>query len=223
MIDWLDGMPGGIIDQAGTRLDPDKVLADFLAIVRECENIVWLLLTKRPENWEPRLRKAYEASFEHHGADVSSWIRHWLEGDAPSNVFVGVSVEDQERADLRREAFRKIPAAKKFVSYEPALANVDWTGWEFVDQIIYGGESGARSRANDIQWGINTLEFCRANDVKFFCKQLGANPVSYHPQIDGWPSSAMIRHGSPYSIGLAHPKGGDPEEWPAVLRVREDV
>jgi protein gp37 len=60
--------------------------------------------------------------------------------DAPlRNVWLGVSVEDQTRADERREDFRNTPAAVKFVSYEPALGYVNWAGWEFIDQIIAGG------------------------------------------------------------------------------------
>jgi protein gp37 len=223
MIDWLDEMPAGIIDQNGNRLDPAGVLADFLALVFECEYIQWLLLTKRPENFSARLEKAYAASFEKHGADVSSRIRHWIDGEAPANVALGVSVEDQARADERREPFRGIPAVKKFVSYEPALEDVEWTGWEFVDQIIFGGESGAKARPCDIRWGINAFIYCKEAGVKFFCKQLGARPVSWRAQNDGWPSGVEILHGNPSRLRLQHPKGGDPEEWPAVLRVRENL
>jgi protein gp37 len=229
LMDWLDLMPGGIIDQDGKQLDPNRVRADFLRLVRECGNIDWLLLTKRPENFGNLfIKAAFAGMTEMVGGAVSNefteWLDEWRLGNRiPENVFLGVSAEDQDRADARREHFRKMSSRKKFVSYEPALGNVDWAGWEFVDQIIFGGESGPESRDCDIQWGLNALEFCRSTGVKFFCKQLGARPVSYHPQVDDWPSSAMIRHGSPYSIGLVHPKGGDPEEWPAVLRVREDL
>jgi len=89
------------------------------------------------------------------------------------NVWLGVSVEDQIRADERREDFRATPAAVKFVSYEPALGPVDWVGWSFVDQIIGGGESGPKARPSHPQWFRGTRDWCAANGVAYFHKQNG--------------------------------------------------
>lgn len=60
MIDWLDEMPAGIIDQDGNKLDPVAVLADFLKLIHDTPNLDWLLLSKRPENFLPRLRLVME-------------------------------------------------------------------------------------------------------------------------------------------------------------------
>jgi protein gp37 len=90
-----------------------------------------------------------------------------------TNVHLGVSVEDQTRADERREAFRDTPAAKKFVSYEPALGPVNWTGWEFVDLIISGGESGPGARPSHPDWHRETRDWCAANGVAYHFKQWG--------------------------------------------------
>lgn len=89
------------------------------------------------------------------------------------NVWLGVSVEDQTRADERREDFRNTPAAVKFVSYEPALGYVNWAGWAFVDQIIGGGESGPKARPSHPQWFRDTRDWCAANGVHYFHKQNG--------------------------------------------------
>lgn len=89
------------------------------------------------------------------------------------NVWLGVSVEDQTRADERREDFRNTPAAVKFVSYEPALGYVNWAGWAFVDQIIGGGESGPKARPSHPQWFRDTRDWCAAEDVHYFHKQNG--------------------------------------------------
>lgn len=43
------------------------------------------------------------------------------------NVWLGVSAEDQQRADERIPWLMKTPAAVRFVSYEPALAPVDFS------------------------------------------------------------------------------------------------
>ncbi|WP_298290280.1 phage Gp37/Gp68 family protein [Novosphingobium sp.] len=89
------------------------------------------------------------------------------------NVWLGVSVEDQTRADERREDFRNTPAAVKFVSYEPALGYVNWAGWAFVDQIIAGGESGPHARPAHPQWFRDTRDWCAAESIHFFFKQWG--------------------------------------------------
>lgn len=89
------------------------------------------------------------------------------------NVWLGVSVEDQTRADERREDFRNTPAAVKFVSFEPALGPVDWLGWEFVDQIIGGGESGPKARPAHPDWFRDTRDWCAENGVAYFHKQNG--------------------------------------------------
>lgn len=89
------------------------------------------------------------------------------------NVWLGVSVEDQQRADERRDNLANTPAAVKFVSYEPALGPVDWTGWAFINQIISGGESGPKARASHPNWHRATRDFCAGNGIAFFFKQWG--------------------------------------------------
>jgi protein gp37 len=45
------------------------------------------------------------------------------------NVWLGVSAEDQQRADERIPLLLETPAAVRFVSYEPALGPVDFARW----------------------------------------------------------------------------------------------
>jgi protein gp37 len=89
------------------------------------------------------------------------------------NVWLGVSVEDQKRADARREAFRTVPAAVKFVSYEPALGPVNWSGWDFIDWLIAGGESGHDARPAHPDWHRAARDWCQATETAFFFKQYG--------------------------------------------------
>ena len=96
----------------------------------------------------------------------------WVQWPLP-NVWLGVSVEDQQRAEERREDFRETPAGVKFVSYEPALGPVDWTGWEFVQQIISGGESGPKARPHHPDWHRATRDFCASRGIAYFFKQWG--------------------------------------------------
>lgn len=91
----------------------------------------------------------------------------------PPGVWLGVSVEDQPRADERLEDFRATPALVKVVSYEPALGPVNWDGWEFVNQIIGGGESGPRARPMHPDWQRNARDFCERHGIAYFFKQWG--------------------------------------------------
>lgn len=95
--------------------------------------------------------------------------------EVPPNILLGTSVEDQPRADARRAPMADI--AKRgyptFVSYEPALGPVDWTGWEFVRQIIFGGETGPRAREAHPDWARRTLDFCEPNGIAYYHKQWG--------------------------------------------------
>jgi protein gp37 len=75
------------------------------------------------------------------------------------NVWLGVSVEDQQRANERIPLLTATPARVRFLSIEPQLEAVDispWTGgsWnrERVDWVICGGESGPGARPFFPRW-----------------------------------------------------------------------
>lgn len=138
MIDWLDDMPAGIIDQDGNWLDPFTVLADFLDVIRQTPNTDHLLLTKRPENWRDRIGSIYASH------DLRIWLSDWLDGKPHANVWIGATCENQEYADKRIPHLLKIPAVCRFISYEPALGPVDFgtnLGAGKIDWVIVGGES----------------------------------------------------------------------------------
>lgn len=53
----------------------------------------------------------------------------WLTGKWPAHVWIGCTVEDQQRAEERLPHLLKLPAPVRFVSYEPALGPVDFSPW----------------------------------------------------------------------------------------------
>lgn len=135
------------------------------------------------------------------------------------NVWLGVSVEDQQRADERIALLLQTPAAVRWVSYEPALGPVDFTrvrgaaldgppaylnalrrtpGLGGLDWIVVGGESGPGARPMDVSSARNTVAQCKAAGVPVFYKQGG--------------SSNRCAHSS---------KGGHFECFPDDLKVRE--
>lgn len=91
------------------------------------------------------------------------------------NVILGASVEDQERANERRKYMRELSRQgwKTCVSYEPALSAIDWSGWEFIDWMIAGGESGKGARPPHPGWFSDTRDWCIKNQIPFHFKQWG--------------------------------------------------
>lgn len=111
-----------------------------------------------------------------------------LHGKTLPNVILGCTIENQKRADERLPAMRALSAAgwRTWVSYEPALGNVDWKGWEFLNQLVAGGESGPGARPMHPDWAQGALDFCLANDVPFFFKQWGTwKPVHGVFMVEG--------------------------------------
>jgi protein gp37 len=132
------------------------------------------------------------------------------------NVWLGVSVEDQSRADERMPALVDTPAARRFVSAEPLLGPVDLTPWlvlvnphdleQFeagepteeraarlryaVHWVIAGGESGAKARPMHPDWARGLRDQCQANAVPFFFKQWGEwlpwDQVINAKQVSAW-------------------------------------
>jgi protein gp37 len=147
-------------------------------LIRATPNLDWLLLTKRPENFA-RLGKP----------------------DVMARCWVGVTAEDQERADERIPPLISCPAAVRFVSYEPALGLVDLRYAAFngadslqsiagIDWVIVGGESGPGARPFDIGWARSVVQQCREAGVACFVKQLGGNcfapwKVRWDERLDG--------------------------------------
>jgi protein gp37 len=88
----------------------------------------------------------------------------------PSNLWVGTSVESPDYL-WRLEYLRRVPAAGRFVSFEPLLApipDVDLSGFRWA---IVGGESGSNRRPFERWWADDLRRICGAQGVSFFYKQ----------------------------------------------------
>jgi len=177
----------------------------------------------------------------------------------PANIWLGVSVEDQETADERIPLLLATPAAKRFVSFEPGLGPIDFkleseaskkdrrtdayqkfavqarakppsmvvpdAYLPTLDLIIVGGESGPGARPFDVEWARSTIRQCKAAGVACFVKQAGANVRTSGMSGPGehWPDGTIrVDSGEgDFRIELVDKKGGNMEEWPPDLRVRE--
>ena len=92
--------------------------------------------------------------------------------DWPTNVWIGVSVENQDYV-FRIDHLRQTNAHLKFLSLEPLLGplpNLDLCG---VDWVIVGGESGVGARPIKKEWVMDIRNQCLAVGIPFFFKQWG--------------------------------------------------
>lgn len=90
----------------------------------------------------------------------------------PDNVWMGVTVEDNERL-ARVERLREIPSAVKFLSIEPLLGPLPDLNLDGIDWAIVGGESGPRARPMQQEWVCYVRDACVGASVPFFFKQWG--------------------------------------------------
>lgn len=253
---------------------PDDFIAEVFAVMALARQHTFQVLTKRPERMRAvvsAMRESEHGWITHNGENPSSYGGAGVVISAPyergeltderdelgrrirergtnvwplPNVHLGVSVEDQATADERIPLLLDTPAALRFVSYEPALAGVDFRRLgrggaaidalggdvthvksgdiysctpSVLDWIIVGGESGPNARPFDLAWARQTVAQCRAAGVPCFVKQLGAKPVD---DVKGGPigstNAAIWRN-----VQLRKRKGDDPSEWSEDLRVQE--
>lgn len=183
---------------------PIEWFAEAMNVVRECRNMDWQLLTKRPENFKERVAGAINHLSQGEATDEAfaqiEWLQGWQSGNRiPANIWMGTSVENQECGNLRVPALLMIPAKIRFLSCEPLIGPVDLTRVEFgpsgsvnhtrqsvltptymgrfdakIHWVIIGGESGANARPFAVEWARSLVEQCRAAGVAAFVKQLGA-------------------------------------------------
>lgn len=223
------------------RRDVDAARADLVDLISRTTSLDWLLLTKRPENVLPLLRAIDGVD----GATVRAVnvAQRWVAGTPPPNVWLGTTVEDQQRANERIPALLEVPARVRFLSCEPLLEPVDLSKVQAVsetfdspllkpDWIIIGGESGPGARPFDLSWARSLVRQARSAGAAPFVKQLGAVPVVDESEWRaGNERGVHLLSGAPHARKSA-PEGtvplkfndahaGEPSEWPEDLRVRE--
>jgi protein gp37 len=133
-------------------------------LIQATPNLDWLLLTKRHDNVEKNLP--------------------WGKNDVPwPNVWIEMSVENQQYADIRLPYLTKINAVVRWVSVEPLLGPADLSKYlPALDWIIVGGESGDNARVMQPAWAKQIWKDCQQAQVPFFFKQWGQHkPVAVNP------------------------------------------
>ncbi len=248
---WMHpkAIPGDYINQQHSSLNQPRIAVTMNELRRYLFSVIdatpwldWQLVTKRPENilrmWPaqnvridpepyrrnvwlltsvsnqetadkmipellnchdlvPVLGVSYEPALGPVNFTSLATTSHWPRKQGPSklNALQGYTYSKRERFVLNGIVEER--GETDFVDIEPG--RLDW--------IIVGGESGHSARPFNIEWARSTVQQCQAADVACFVKQLGAKPVEDVYTTEPW----IIRDS----------KGGDWNEWPEDLRVRQ--
>ncbi len=129
---------------------PTDFIADVWKVMEETPRHTYQILTKRPDRMMeivPDLKKL-------------------------PNVWLGTSVEDG-RVLHRLDELRQVPAAIRFVSFEPLIGSVVGASLADIHWAIVGGESGPKARDMNPAWVDEIERMCRGAETAFFFKQWG--------------------------------------------------
>ena len=181
---------------------------DLMLVVHETSCLNWLLLTKRPENFWPRLEAlcrlwACDGSYREtrEARAYHDMLCRWRAGTPPDNVWLGSTAEDQACADKRIPVMQSIPAKVRWLSCEPLLEKIDLTPEHDigcglgvghanhlcgVSWVVVGGESGKdrrEAKGGTVEAVASVAEQCRAARVPVWVKQDCAHAPSQQGRI----------------------------------------
>ena len=167
---------------------PLDFINEVLDVISACPQHTFLALTKRAHLIEKKL----------YNVTPNCGIRNLGGGDYLSNLWIGVTVCNQQEADEKIPLLLKAWPGKKFLSIEPMLTEINInkidraerarcrefvistglpdrmsTMLEQLDAVILGGETGPKARPMHPDWVRSVRDQCWAAGVPFFFKQWG--------------------------------------------------
>ena len=194
-------------------------IAAVFGMMSFCPDHTFIVLTKR----EDRMKYFFSLYSGDHVRQQNWWrneavyaldseftqgirLRGKVANEPLPNVWIGVSAENQKRADERIPILLQIPAAVRFVSIEPMLGPVDFDAipkfdipgndehrtvthyeapWdEYLDWVIAGCESGTGRRIAPQEWFRTLKDQCVESGTPFFLKQMDG-------RSGGWPTGKI--------------------------------
>lgn len=125
----------------------EEFLVEVFSVMRHIRHVQFFICTKRIS----RVLKLL---------DILFW---------PENIWLGVSVENQESMHRVRD-LHQVPAYGKFIVFEPLLGHVYNYDLHEIDWVIAGGEQYKGARPMDVEWIRSIRDKCVAANVPFFFK-----------------------------------------------------
>ena len=130
---------------------PDNFIRQVFDVIKNSPQHTFQVLTKRAERMDEFFRSH----------------------DAPSNAWIGVTVENRKDGLQRLDLLRHVRAPVRFLSIEPLLENLGRLDLTSIHWVIVGGESGPKARPMKPDWVLGIKQQCEAQNVPFFFKQWG--------------------------------------------------
>lgn len=166
---------------------PFEFIDDVFERVWDCPQHTFLVLTKRLQ----RAKEFYSIATEYHRIPKG-------------NLWLGVSISTQKEADEKIPILLEIPAAVRFISFEPLLESIpkfdyyinNYTTGHLESQIhwvIVGCESGPKRRPCKLEWIRDIAKQCKNAGVACFVKQIPINGKVNHNPAE-WPRDLRIRN-----------------------------
>lgn len=161
---------GSLCDIAEDRRDLDGYRLRVQGMIRKTPWLRWLLLSKRPQNYNRLLEYTM---------------------DEP-NVWAGTTV-GVVKSKWRIEVLREAPSPVRFLSIEPLLEDLGTLKLDGIHWVIVGGESGHDARPMYPDWARSIRDQCVAAGVAFHFKQWGEwLPMLSADEADNYPRVQMI-------------------------------
>lgn len=188
---------------------PDDYIIDVFAVMALAPRHTFQLLTKR----HARMRSLIsDVRFRQEMFERLEVLKHPESVQAVwplPNVWLGVSTENQQWADIRIPALLATPAAVRWISAEPLLGAIvfdpDWlpvscrdcncdmgcnppANWRWLDWVVAGGESGRGARPMHPGWARSLRDQCETAGVPFLFKQWGEWSPIEPDEVTGKPT-----------------------------------
>ena len=140
--------------------DADAWRSEAWKIIRSRPDVIFFLLTKRPERVAQQL--------------PPDWGNGW------ENVFFNVTCENQKRADERIPRMFELPFKHKGIMAAPFIGPVsikDYLPAGQIEQVIAGGENYDGSRPLHYEWVKSLYDECVSADITFCFIETGTTFV----------------------------------------------
>lgn len=130
----------------------DNFIAEVWKVMRAASHHHYQILTKRPQRMSDIVTRRFS--------------------DVLPNIWLGTSVENADVVE-RIDHLRSIPAAIRFISFEPLIGPVGAVDLSGIHWAIVGGESGRSARPISEAWIDQIYGQCCTYKTAFFFKQWG--------------------------------------------------
>lgn len=215
----------------------DEWRHQILDITHKAPQHIYIVLTKRPEIMQGYFHNARIWGSD--GTIMTVQDKHFpvIRWD---RLCLGISIENQKRAEERLPYLLNTPALTRLISYEPALGpidikkilhaygtaeNISFAFNTRIHWIICGGESGQGARPMSPEWARGVRDFCRDANIPFFFKQWGA----WAP-VEGWPADVTMVEMDGHEMGRGRnwrtkydPLDGEYiRQWPARFEMNDE-